>query len=132
RFCLVDEPGYRQYAYGASMSRRRENQLEMYRRSLLKHDYESVRRLLEQAGHSPRVCLWALVSMALFRRDFEKAIEFVVIAESMMTDPSEILEPLGPCSMPEAWRVSFFRGSALLMQQSWKYSELWMRRTETS
>jgi glycosyltransferase involved in cell wall biosynthesis len=131
RFCLVDELGYRQYAYCSSVSRQRENQLEMYRRVLLKHDYESVRRLLEQAGHSPRVCFWALVSMALFRRDFEKAMEFVFLAESMLTDPTEILEPLGPCPMPEAWRVAFFRGSALLMQQSWKDAEFWLRHAET-
>ena len=130
RFCLLDEPGYRLYAYPSSMSRRRENQLEMYRLCLLKHDYEAVRGLFQQAGDDDRVCTWGLVSMALFRREFEKALEFVSRAESLIVDPGEVLEPSGPCLMPEGWRAAFFRGSATLMLGRLDEAELWLQKAE--
>src|SRR5262249_23220187 len=85
RFSLINPTGYRLYAYPSSMSRRRENQLEMYRRSLLKHDYDAVSRLFRQAGWDSRVSLWGLASMALFRGDSARALEFVSAAESLMT-----------------------------------------------
>ena len=130
RFCLLDEPGYRLYAYPSSMSRRRENQLEMYRLSLLKHDYGAVHRLFQQAGHDKRICVWGLASMALFRREFEKALEFVSLAESAMRDPDEVLEPAGPCPMPEGWRLAFFRGSAMLMSESSEEARFWLEQAE--
>ena len=130
RFCLLDEPGYRLFAYPSSMSRQRENQLEMYRRCLLKHAYDSVDRLFQQAGHGERVSAWGLVSMALFRQEFEKALEFVSLAGSFVTDPDEVLEPSGPCPLPEAWRLAFFRGSAMLMLGRSQEAEPWLEQAE--
>jgi glycosyltransferase involved in cell wall biosynthesis len=130
RFCLLDEPGYRQYAYPNSMSRRRENQLEMYRLCLLKHDYDTVQRLFHQDGYDARISAWGLASMALFRRDFEKALVYVAAAESLIKDPGEILEPYGPCPMPEIWRLSFFRGSAMLKLGLWDDAEIWLEQAE--
>jgi tetratricopeptide (TPR) repeat protein len=68
--------------------------------------------------------------MALFRREFEKALEFVSLAESLITDPDEILEPSGPCPMPEGWRLAFFRGSAMLMLELWQQAEFWLEQAE--
>lgn len=119
RFTFVEEPGYRLYAYPSSMSRRRENQLEMYRRSLLKHDYGDVRSLFRQAAYGDRVCSWALTSMALFRHEYETSLEFLAEAERGIGNGAEVLEPQGPCPMPEAWRAAFFRASALSMLGEW-------------
>ena len=130
RFCLLDEPGYRLYAYRSSMSRRRENQQDMYRIVLLKHAYGSVRRLFHEAGHNERVGAWGLASMALFRREFEKALKFVSLAESLMRDPDEVLEPAGPCPMTEGWRLAFFRGSAMLMSKSLEEARFWLEQAE--
>ena len=130
RFCLLDEPGYRLFAYPSSMSRRRENQLGMYRLCLLKHDYDSVHRLFQQAGHDERVSAWGLVSMASFRQEFEKSLEFLSLAESFISDNDEVLEPSGPCPMPEAWRLAFFRGSAMLMLGQAGDAEGWLEQAE--
>ncbi len=130
RFCLLDEPGYRLFAYSSSMSRQRENQLGMYRRCLVKHDYDSVRALFQEAGHDERVSAWGLVSMALFRQEFEKSLEFISLAESFITDPHEVLEPNGPCPMPEAWRLAFFRGSAMLLLGQAGDAEPWLEKAE--
>ena len=89
------------------MSRRRENQQDMYRIVLSKHAYGSVRRLFHEAGRNERVGAWGLASMALFRQEFEKALKFVSLAESLMRDPDEVLEPAGPCPMPEGWHLAF-------------------------
>ena len=48
----------------------------------------------------------------------------------MMKNAGEILEPSGPCPMPEGWRLSFFRGTTLLMLQSNKDSEFWLNQAE--
>jgi glycosyltransferase involved in cell wall biosynthesis len=130
RFCLVDEPGYRQFAYPSSASRHRENQLEMYRRCLLKHDYGSVQRLFQVAGYDERICAWALVSMSLFRREFEKTLELVSLSESLIKEPDEVLEPSGPCPLPESWRLAFFRGTTLLMLEQWQEAEFWLEQAE--
>ena len=130
KFSFLDEPGYRLYAYPSSMSRRRQNQLEMYRRCLLKHDYDSVNRFFQKACYDSHITTWALASMALFRREFERVLQFVAEAESLMTDPDEILEPSGPCPMPEGWRVAFFRGTTMLMLKSVKAAEFWLNQAE--
>jgi hypothetical protein len=131
RFCLIDEPGYRLFAYPSSLSRRRENQLDMYRACLMKHEYDSVRSLFQKAGHDARITSWGLASMALFRREFERALEFVSLAESMVVDADEVLEPSGPCPMLEGWRVAFSRGSALSMMELWPEAEACFERAES-
>ena len=131
KFCLINEPGYRVYAYPSSLSRQRKNQLDMYRACLLKHEYDSVRTLFQKSGHDARVTAWGLASMALFRREFERVLEFVSLAESMVVDGSEVLEPSGPCPMPEGWRVAFFRGSAMSMLEMWSEAEACFERAES-
>ena len=131
RVCLLDEPGYRIHAYASSVSRQRERQLDMYRRCLLKHDYEAVRRLFIEAGYSERVSVWGLLSMALFRRDFDRALELLEAAESLVVAPDEVLEPRGPCPMPEGWRVAFFRGTMMLLLGPSSEAESWLERAET-
>lgn len=115
RFCLLDDVGYRIHAYPGSLSRQIGNQRAMYRYALCKHDYRMVRELLLKAGHTDRVTIWALVSMATFREDYEKALSFVAEAAALIRDPMEVLEPPGPCSMPEKWREYFHRGTLLLL-----------------
>jgi glycosyltransferase involved in cell wall biosynthesis len=132
RFAFVDEPGYRLYAYPSSMSRRRENQLDMYRRCLLKHDYSSVYRLFQEAGHDRRVSAWALVSMALFRKEFQQALYYIAVAESLITDPLEILEPYGPCPLSERWRLAFFRGTTMLALNSLNDATVWLKEAEAA
>ena len=130
KFTLIDVPGYRLYAYPSSMSRKRQNQSDMYCQCLLKHSYESVRRLFSEAGYDSRVSAWGLASMALFRRDFKKALDFVAAAESLAPLPHEIIEPAGPCPMPESWRAAFYRGSAFSMQEAWPDAEFWLTQAE--
>ena len=130
RVCLLGEPGYRIHAYSSSLSRHREQQSDMYRRCLLKHDYETVRALFIAAGHSERVSVWGLVSMALFRREFEAAMTFLEAAEAMVGRGDQILEPSGPCPMPEGWRLAFFRGTTMLLDESTAGAESWLERAE--
>ncbi len=130
RICLVDEPGYRMYAYPSSLSRQRKQQLIMYRQCLLKHEYEFVRHLFQKAGYDERVTIWGLTSMALFRWEYEIAGQFVERAESWVGDPEEILEPDGPCPMPESWRVAFCRGTIALLVGSASEAVRWLARAE--
>lgn len=115
RFCLLDDVGYRLYAYPGSLSRRMANQRQMYRLALLKHDYEVVRELYRRAGLSERIAAWGLVSMALFREEYDWAWEFLREAGSLVKDSGEILEPSGPCIASEGWRLAFQRGTLLLL-----------------
>ena len=68
--------------------------------------------------------------MALFRQEFEKSLEFISLAESFITDPDEVLEPNGPCPMPEAWRLAFFRGSSMLLLGQAGDAEPWLEKAE--
>ena len=130
RVCLLDEPGYRIHAYSTSVSRQRERQLDMYRLCLLKHGYDAVRELFVDAGYSEWVSMWGLLSMALFRRDFDAALELLKTAESLVVDRHEVLEPSGPCPMTEGWRVAFFRGTTMLLFEPSGDAELWLERAE--
>jgi glycosyltransferase involved in cell wall biosynthesis len=115
RICLLESIGYRLYAYPQSISRQIDNQRRMYRNLLRKHSYEDVRILYTQAGHDARIAAWGLVSMALFREDYARALDFLTKAQELMENPGEVLEPGGPCPMPENWRLSFHRGTILLL-----------------
>ena len=99
------------YAYPTSVSRQLDNQRAMYRKVLRKHSYADVRRLLEGAGASPRVIVWSLVSLAIFREELDAALAFVDGAAHLIDDPRLVDEPDGPCPMPEGWRVAFSRGT---------------------
>ena len=137
RWCLVDEIGYRQHAYSGSLSRDLTNQRQMYRRCLLKHRYAGVRTLMDEAGWPPIVTAWALVSMAVFRDEYDQALAFVSEAESFGTDVSIVAEPGGPCPLPEGWRTAFFRGTLAVLTghsseavQSLERAEAWCQTAE--
>jgi glycosyltransferase involved in cell wall biosynthesis len=115
RFSLLDEIGYRIHAYPRSLSRFGTELRRTYQSALLKHSYERVRQLYLQAPYNPRITAWGLVSMALFRQEYEPALSFVGEAAGLMTDPAEIIEPDGPMPLPEGWRAGFYRGTILLL-----------------
>ncbi len=118
RWCLVDEVGYRQHAHAGSLSRNLPNQREMYRRCLIKHAYETVRTLMTGAGWPAAVTAWSLASMAIFRKEYDRALALVFEA-ARGTDETAIAEPAGPCPLPEGWRKAFFTGTlALLMDRA--------------
>jgi glycosyltransferase involved in cell wall biosynthesis len=115
RFQLLEHIGYGLYAYPQSVSRQIENQKRMYRRLLRKHAYAYVRELYASSGLGCRITAWGLASMAIFREEYEVALEFVAEAESLMEHPNEVLERQGPCRLSEGWRVAFQRGTILLL-----------------
>ncbi len=115
RVCLLRETGYRMYTYPNSLSRNIENQRAMVRRTLMKHDYRDVFALYLQSGYSHRIAHWALVAMAVFREEFDRALDFLGEVERLMEDPAEILEPGGPTPFPEGWRLGFQRGTLHLL-----------------
>ncbi len=116
RFAFVAAPGYRIHASPVSLSRDRDNQRAMYARVLRKHSYADVRRLYEAAGYDARVTVWGLVSMAIFRQEFDVAWQVLEEVGTLVTDPAVVLEPDGPCTAPEGWRLAFHRGTLALLQ----------------
>ncbi len=115
RFVFLDEIGYRQHAYPASLSRDLSQQRLCYRRALLKHGYSAVASQYRQAGLGRRVALWGLVSMAIFREEYAEAAGFLDTVARLIVDPAEVLEPTGPCPRSEGWREAFFRGTLGLL-----------------
>lgn len=115
RFSWSDDVGYRIYAYPGSVSRHIARQRAAVAAALRKHEYGAVLRLYLDAGYSPRVAAWALVSMALFRQEPETALACVEVASPAGGDPREVLEPDGPWPFPEGWRRAFTRGVLLLL-----------------
>lgn len=107
--------GYQMFAYAGSVSRNLARQRSSLARALRKHDFEQVRRLCLAAGESPRVAAWVLVSMALFRNEPVRALEFVDQASPACGDPEEVLEPDGPWPFREGWRRAFARGTCLAL-----------------
>lgn len=115
QYSLLASTGYRIYGYPQSLSRNIENQRDMCSRALSKHRYEDVRDLYIQAGYDDRIAYWGLVSMAMYRKHYRAALEFLERVEQLIVDSEEVLEPNGPCPYPEGWRLSFFRATALLL-----------------
>lgn len=115
RFAFSPLCGYRMFAYPGSDSRHLDRQNEMVARVLRKHTYGEVDRLYKAAGLSDRVASWGLCSMALFRGQYETALDFLARAYPDGADPEEVLEPEGPYPVPEGWRHSFTRGTLELV-----------------
>ena len=115
RFSLMNRVGYRLYAYPGSLSRRIENQRIMYREALRKHDYAHVKMIYRSAGHDDRTAIWGLVSMAIFREEYESALKFAAELEMAEHRPERVHEPDGPSSQSENWRLLFYRGTILLL-----------------
>ena len=129
-FSLLEETGYRIYTYPASLSRCLGEQRGMYRAALMKHSYESVRKLYEKAGYGPRITAWGLTSMAVFRSDYENALRFIDEASGWIEDPNEVLESDGPTPYSEGWRRSFHRGTTLLLVGSIKEATRFLQQAE--
>ena len=115
RFAWSADVGYRIYAYPGSVSRNIARQRAAVAAALRKHEYGAVLRLYLDAGYTPRVAAWALVSMALFRQEPETALACLDVASPVGADPREVLEPDGPWPFPEGWRRAFTRGVLLLV-----------------
>ncbi|MGE3957562.1 MAG: glycosyltransferase [Vicinamibacterales bacterium] len=115
RFHWSDRIGYRIYAYPASVSRNIARQRAAIATALGKHGWESIRGLYRAAGYGERIAAWALVSVALFRRQPAEALAFLEEASPTDAPPDEVLEPDGPWPLPEGWRRAFTRGAALLL-----------------
>jgi len=92
----------------------------MVRRTLQKHGYQDVFELYLQSGYSERIAHWALVSMAIFREEFEQALEFLSVLEHLIEDPAEVMEPAGPVPFPEGWRLAFQRGTLLALTSRYR------------
>ena len=114
RFGFVQDCGYRQFAYRSSLSRDLSHQRARVADVLRRHKYADVRSRYLTAGFSARVASWGLVSMALFREEWDRALAFLEEA-SAGGDPDEVLESDGPCPLPERWRRAFYRGTILLL-----------------
>lgn len=117
RFHFDKTTGYRMHAHPSSLSRHLGNQRKMYRRCLKHYSYNTVKSLYLNHGESEKIALWGLVSIALFRMEYEQASIFLDQISSI--EPANInliLEPDGPQPYPEQWRVSFHRGTIMLLK----------------
>jgi glycosyltransferase involved in cell wall biosynthesis len=113
RCAVTESVGYRQYAYPTSLSRDLARHGQMVRRALLKHEYDEVARLYDHAGLAPRIAAWALCTMAVFRDEFGRALEFAEASFPDGADGNEVLEPDGPLPVSEGWRAGFTKGTLL-------------------
>ncbi|MFZ0430921.1 MAG: glycosyltransferase, partial [Acidobacteriota bacterium] len=119
RFAFSSRLGYCMHAYPGSDSRSLSRQNDMVSTALGKHSYADVRSRYRRAGYSHRVTAWGLCSMAIFRREFETALEFLEQGHPPGASDSEILEPEGPNPYAEGWRSAFTRGTLLLLLEQW-------------
>lgn len=115
RMGVSPEVGYRMYAYPGSDSRNLARQKKMVARALRKHNYASVKTLYQNAEYSQRITHWGLTSMAIFREEYQTALDFLKIASPADAPPTEILEPEGPYPLAEVWRKAFTQGTLLLL-----------------
>lgn len=109
RFRILSSAGYRQYHYPESLSRNIDFQRTAVATALSKHTYADVRALFQSAGFDERVASWGLCSMAIFRKEYEAACEFLEKAFPKTADPMEILDPQGPWPCTEGWKRFFLR-----------------------
>lgn len=114
-FSYLDQPGYRMYAYDASVSRQLSRQRDAVRSVLSKHDYAMVRSGCNAQCCPSEVTGWILFSMAIFRCDYQAAFEFLDETAEAAVDKKTLLEPDGPCRQSEAWRQAFYRGTLSLL-----------------
>lgn len=115
RFAYTAPTGYRMFAYPNSLSRDLERQRASTREVLRKHSYEQIEAACCKRGYPPRVVIWLLISMALFRAEPGIALDFLQTIKLVKEDSGKVLEPAGPCPLPEDWRHAFFLGTTLLL-----------------
>ena len=130
RVAVLDDPGYRVHRSAADTSSRSAAQRQMYRRLLRKHRYTNVQCLYDTAGLSETVVCWGLVSFALFREEYETALDYIARAEHSYPDQDAVLEPDGPCQVSERWRVAFHRGTTWLLLGEWLEARMWLERAD--
>ncbi len=114
-FSLMEDIGYRYYEYPGSISRKIGKQREMYKKALLKHDYENVRVLYKEAGHTEWVTSWGLVFMATYRQEYAMALGFLNEAVAITNNTTKVVEPDGPYPFREDWRIAFHEGTLNLL-----------------
>jgi glycosyltransferase involved in cell wall biosynthesis len=117
RWSLLAEVGYRQWAYASSVSRGLDRQHDMTRRALLKHGYADVETCLRRGGWSALVTEWALISMAIFRDEYDAALDRIGTVRANSPDHEVVVEPDGPCPLPEGWRLAFHEGTLRLLAE---------------
>ena len=115
RLALGEGTGYRMYSYPGSVSRNLKRQRAALEVALRKHSYNDVEILYRKFGFSDRITAWGLVSFALFCNDSETALAYLKRACSSKAFQAHVLEPDGPCHLPEGWRQSFYYGTILLL-----------------
>jgi glycosyltransferase involved in cell wall biosynthesis len=115
RFRFVDAVGYRQHAYPTSLSRNLARQRMFAGRALRRHTFSAVASLYDAAGVDRRVALWGLLSMAVFREEYDTAGHFLDQVSDLGLHQNAVLEPDGPYPVPDAWRERFFRGTLSLL-----------------
>ena len=115
RFEILASIGYRQYHYPSSLSRNLKVQRAAVATALAKHDYQIAKGHYVSAGFSQRMASWALCSMALFRGEFDRALQYLDEACPITADPSEILDPDGPLPYTEGWKRAFYEGTIKLL-----------------
>lgn len=114
-FFHLQESGYRMYAYPKSVSRDLQRIRLATASALRKHSYENVRGLCQNVRYPPRIISWMLVSMAIFRKEYDVALDFLEQASPVDSGPLAIIEPDGPVPLPEGWRCAFTEGTLNLL-----------------
>lgn len=114
-FVLHAEIGYGMYTYGDSLSRDLAGMRTDYGRLLQPYPADDVRALYAEAGLPDRAADWALVAMALYRGEPGEALRTVQAACPGRHEKHAVLEPDGPCPLPEGWRYGFFAGTCHLI-----------------
>lgn len=128
----LKESGYRMYAYPKSVSRNLPGIRAATATSLRKYPYEDVRLLCQASSYSSRIISWILVSMAIFREEFDVALDFLEDASPINSDPMAIIDSDGPVPLPEGWRRSFTEGTLkLLMGEHNQAATMALERAES-
>ncbi|OIO59859.1 MAG: hypothetical protein COZ46_00220 [Verrucomicrobia bacterium CG_4_10_14_3_um_filter_43_23] len=114
QFSFVDDVGYRMYAYKNSVSRQLNKQRCAYRICLKKFPYDGIRERYLNHGIANRIASWALVAIALFREEYEFALNTIQTELADAAKDNTVLEPFGPEPFTENWRYYFFNGTVQL------------------
>lgn len=132
QFYYEKEIGYRMYAYPDSVSRDLDNQRKMYSHCLKKFSYETIHALYIQHGRGERISLWGLVSIALFREEYRKALTLIDRISAIDSEVTcAVLEPEGPQPFSEEWRLAFHRGTSLLLLGNNEEAAVLLERART-
>ncbi|MCH6255240.1 glycosyltransferase [Puniceicoccaceae bacterium K14] len=110
RLGFVESVGYKQFAYPSSLSRDLSHQRNWLAHVLRKFDYKEIKRLYSRTGFDSLETVWALVTVALFRREAEGALDFMRVLPPLIKG-----EGRGLWGLSDEWRRAFQRGTCLLI-----------------